>query len=187
MTHIRTGSRKLKVLVLESFWGGSHRAAAEGWAGVSEHEVVIECLPARFWKWRMRGAAFEFAKRLRGRLEKEEVDVVFATDMLDVAHLKAFLVRPIGTILYFHENQASYPPVPEETTPERDLQYVFTNLASALASDYVAFNSDFQRARFWAGMEEVLRRMPDFQPLWCLDELGLREKTVRLRPLRVHW
>ncbi|MFU8856576.1 MAG: DUF3524 domain-containing protein, partial [Deferrisomatales bacterium] len=61
---LRAGA--LRVLVLEGFWGGSHRAAAEGWARASRHAVSLEHLPARFWKWRMRGAAFELARRLRG-------------------------------------------------------------------------------------------------------------------------
>jgi hypothetical protein len=132
----------LRVVFIEPFWGGSHRATAEGWAAASHHSVTVEHLPARFWKWRMRGAAFEFARRLGQRVG--DMDVLFTTDLVDLAHLLAFLPRRPPCVLYFHENQAAYPTRPAGGAPERDLQYVFTNLASAVAADRVAFNSAYQ-------------------------------------------
>lgn len=164
---LRAGA--LRVLVLEGFWGGSHRAAAEGWARASRHAVSLEHLPARFWKWRMRGAAFELARRLRGRLDG--VDVLFATNVMDLAHLRAFLPERIPTVLYFHENQASYPSLEEEGAPEPDLSYAFTDLAGALAADRVAFNSAYQQQAFFSAMGALIRRMPDTRPRWALEEV----------------
>ncbi|MHB8765099.1 MAG: tRNA-queuosine alpha-mannosyltransferase domain-containing protein [Deferrisomatales bacterium] len=178
MTHesqLGAAESGLGVVVAEPFWGGSHRASAEGWAAVSRHRLALETLPARFWKWRMRDAAFELARRLGPRVAAGEVDLVFATDLLDLAHLKALLPRPVPCALYFHENQVSHPGRPGDPGAERDLQFAFTNLASALAADRVAFNSAFQRDAFFAGLEELLRRMPDARPLWALDQL--RGKT----------
>ncbi len=128
----------------------------------------------------MRGAAFEFSRRLGPRLK--DVDVLFATDLVDLAHLLAFLPRRVPSILYFHENQAAYPAHPEGPTPERDLQYAFTNLASALAADAVAFNSAFQQESFFGAMDALLGRMPDHRPRWALD--AVRQKS-RVLPLGV--
>ena len=139
---------------------------------------IVETLPPRFWKWRMRGAAFELAHRLERGLE--EVDVLFATDLLDLAHLRALLPRRVPAVLYFHENQVAYPGPRGAEPPERDLQYAFTNLASALAADAVAFNSNFQREAFFEALEALLRRMPDERPLWVLDELRLKSAVVPL-------
>lgn len=170
--------RRLRVALLEPFFGGSHRAAAEGWARHSRHDVRLETLPPRFWKWRMRGAALEFARRLEPRLA--EVDVVFATALLDVAQLKALLPARVPTVLYFHENQVAYPPRPGEEAAERDLQFAFTNLASALAADRVGFNSTFQREAFGEALETLLRRMPDARPLWALDAIERKTSVVPL-------
>lgn len=175
----RTG-RSLEVVLVESFWGGSHRAAAEGWARSSRHRVAVEHLPARFWKWRTRGAAFEFARRLRARVAAGAVDLVFASSLLDLAHLRAFLPRRVPAILYFHESQVGYPPRPGEEGAERDLQYAFTNLASALAADRVAFNSRYHRETFLTNTAALLRRMPDTRPLWALEEVAAKAEVVPL-------
>ncbi|MBI5446649.1 MAG: DUF3524 domain-containing protein [Deltaproteobacteria bacterium] len=170
----------LRVALLEPFWGGSHRASAEGWLRWSRHRVEVHSLPARAWKWRMRGAALALARRLGP--DARGADVLFATDLMDLAHLRALVRRRVPAMLYFHENQASYPLRPGEAPAERDLQYALTNLASALAADRIAFNSAFQRDRFFPELERVLRSMPSPKLLWTLDEL--RRKTSVL-PLGV--
>lgn len=166
------------VVLIEPYFGGSHRAAAEGWARWSRHRVAVESLPARFWKWRMRGAAFEMARRAEEKGLKP--DVWFAASTLDAAHFLALAGRRAPLVLYFHENQASYPCREGEETEERDLQYAFTDMASALAADRVAFNSAFQRDAFFEGLEEILRRMPDSRPLWALDRLRAKCAVVPL-------
>lgn len=172
----------LHVSFVEGFWGGSHRAAAEGWAARSRHRVSVAHLPARFWKWRMRGAAFTFARQLRGRVEAglPPPDLLFATNMVDLAHLRALLPHRMPAVLYFHENQASYPAPLGREVLERDLGYAFTDLASALAADQVAFNSGSQRDAFFQEMGALIRRMPDARPLWALDEVGSKSLVLPL-------
>jgi len=157
----------LQVALLESFWGGSHREAAQGWLRHTKHRVQVETLPPRFWKWRMRGAALEFARRLSA--EAMRPDVLLVTSLVDLAHLKAALAHPPPALLYFHENQAAYPERPGEPQAERDLQFAFTNLASVAAADRVAFNSAYQRRAFLEGMRQILDRMPDARPYWVLE------------------
>lgn len=48
---------QLKFLYLEPFFGGPHREFTQGWVAHSRHCIDLLTLPARFWKWRMRGAA----------------------------------------------------------------------------------------------------------------------------------
>ena len=76
-----------RILLLSPYHGGSHRAFAEGLAAASHHEFTILSLPARFWKWRMRGAALLLADRVR-RLSGT-FDLVVATDMLNLAEFRA--------------------------------------------------------------------------------------------------
>src|SRR5437867_1446485 len=73
----------LRILFLEPFDGGSHRAFARGWSARSRHRVRVETLPARFWKWRLRGAAFALAERPAVRAGR--YDAIVATSMMNAA------------------------------------------------------------------------------------------------------
>jgi len=43
--------RTLRVALVEQFFGGSHRAWAEGYARYSTHDVRLFSLPPAHWKW----------------------------------------------------------------------------------------------------------------------------------------
>ncbi len=166
----------LSVCVLEPFMGGSHLAVARGWQRTSSHSVTIEGLPARFWKWRMRGAAFEFARKVRsGELT---ADIWFAVGLMDLAHFRALVPPGVPAVLYMHECQAAYPWPGGEGPGERDLQFLITDLASAAAADWVAFNSEYLRRGFFEETVRFLRRMPDSRPLWLLEEIEGKSSVV---------
>ena len=135
------------ILLLEPFYGGSHKAFVDGLKRFSRHRVEAITLPDRFWKWRMRGAAILMAERMRSL--RPPPDVILASDMLSVADLKAFLgpaAPPI--LLYMHENQLSYPLPPLPEGGRVDHQFAFTNVTSCLAAEKVLFNSEFHREAF---------------------------------------
>ena len=63
-------SAKGCVLALEPYYGGSHRAVLDGLTDALASsdpawEVERYTLPARKWKWRMRGSAIVLAQRAR--------------------------------------------------------------------------------------------------------------------------
>src|SRR5881628_1225301 len=135
--------KTLRVLFLESFDGGSHRAFARGWAASSRHRVTVAALPPRFWKWRLRGAAFSFAEKFAGRLGR--YDAVVATSLMNAADFRAATRLAIPLIVYFHENQLSYPRPPDEPL---DHGLALAALSSAAAADAIVFNSVFDRDAF---------------------------------------
>jgi glycosyltransferase involved in cell wall biosynthesis len=155
-----------KILFLESFYGGSHQDFADGMVEHSDYQVNLITLPARFWKWRMRGAALSFYTAVP---DPREYDCVFASDLMGLADLKALWGdRCPPLVLYFHENQLSYP-VPEG---ERlDYHFGFTNITSALAADRVIFNSEFHRETFLGALPGFLRKIPEYKPMWVIDEI----------------
>jgi len=158
----------MRILFIEPYDGGSHRAFREALAARSRHEVRSLTLPARFWKWRMRGAALWFADRIRD--EELTADVVFCSDYLNVADLRGSLPAAFDTVpivLYMHENQLTYPLSPEE---EFDFHFGFTNILSCLAADSVVFNSEFHRRLFLDSLNNYLGRMPEAVPA----NIGLR-------------
>jgi len=110
----------------------------------------------------MRGGAVTLAERVRERADRgEEWDVVVASDMLDLATFRGLVgetVARLPTVVYFHENQLTYP-VREGV--ELDLHFAFTNLTTALAADEVWFNSAYHRDEWLGAMPEWLGRMPE--------------------------
>ncbi len=153
----------MRVLALNPFHGGSHRAFLEGWRQHSRHDITLLTLPDRHWKWRMRNAAVAFADQLRApQFRDVSFDVLFATDMMNLAELRGLCgpgIAALPGILYFHENQLTYPS--RGSDGERDLHFAVTNIVSALAADAVWFNSAFHRESFLAAVEELSGRLPD--------------------------
>lgn len=170
----------MHVLALEPYYGGSHAAFIDGWREYSDHTWSLHTLPAHKWKWRMRHAALTFAEAIRPVEAAAAFDVVFCTDMLNLAEFKGLAPgggRTLPTILYFHENQLTYPFRDDEP---RDLHFGFTNIISALAADAVWFNSAFHRDDFLAAADDLLRRMPDHVPMHAAE--SIRERSYVMTP-----
>lgn len=155
----------MHILALEPYYGGSHKAFLDGWSGASRHRWTLLDLPPYKWKWRMRHAAVTFADEVRRRLSQgQRWDALFCSDMLNLAEFRGLTggrIADLPTVLYFHENQLTYPVRVES---ERDYQFAMTNMTGALAAGAVWFNSAFHRDSFLAALETFLRRMPDHQP-----------------------
>ncbi len=153
---------KMRILGLEPYYGGSHKAFIDSWIEHSRHQWTLLTLPARKWKWRMRHSSMTFAEKIAG-LSESGWDVVFATDMLNLAELYGLSPQLPGipSVLYFHENQLTYP-VREES--KRDHHFVFSNILSAAAASEVWFNSAFHRDDFTGALKVFIRSLPDFRP-----------------------
>jgi len=170
----------MHILALSPFHGGSHQSFLTGWMAHSRHEFTVESLPAYKWKWRMRHSAITLATRANDRLREQPFDVLFCTDMLNLAEflgLASPRLREIPAVVYFHENQLTYP---VRNADERDLHFAFTNLTSALAADHVWFNSGFHRDQFLAALPDWLQRMPDYQPIEAVE--AIRGKSAVMPP-----
>ncbi len=163
----------MNILFLEPFYGGSHREFADGLVQHSRHRIELHTLPARFWRWRMRGAALHFARAVA---RPADYALLLVTDLMNVADLKALWGADCPPILlYVHENQLSYPKPEGE---QRDYQFAFTDIASALAADVMVFNSRYHRDAYFAVLPEVLRRMPEYEPAWIPEALAAKARVL---------
>jgi glycosyltransferase involved in cell wall biosynthesis len=162
----------MRILALEPYYGGSHKAFLDGWINKSEHNWTLLSLPAYKWKWRMRHGAIHFAEKVTKLIsESNNWDLLFCSDMLNLAEFKGLVpqnIQRLPSIAYFHENQLTYPVQIED---ERDHQFAMTNLTTALASTKVWFNSAFHRDTFIEALEKFLKQMPDYQPLETIEEI----------------
>lgn len=162
-----------RVLFVEPFYGGSHRAFLDGLVRHSGHEIVPLTLPEGEWRRRMRRGAQELAPHalaLAGSF-----DAVVATDMLDLPVFLA-LTRPrfydVPVLLFMHENQFTYPRL---RGTKFNSWFGQVNYLSAMAADLVAFNSEFHRQDFLRALD-ALARQPNnwlFEP----GVAGIRAKS----------
>jgi glycosyltransferase involved in cell wall biosynthesis len=191
----------MNILALEPYYGGSHRAFIDGLSKVSVHKWTLLTLPAHKWKWRMRHSAITFASQAAELAEKRQNwDLLFCSDMLNLAEFAALAPAEIAglpKIVYFHENQLTYPVRAED---ERDYQFAMTNLISALAADAVWFNSQFHLNLFLDALAKFLKSMPDHQPFKAIEKIQAKSsvyppgvadfparKAREPRPLHILW
>jgi glycosyltransferase involved in cell wall biosynthesis len=193
----------MRILAIEPYYGGSHKAFLDGWIDKSRHEWHVMGLSPHKWKWRMRGAAVTFAQRVNSLpAEKLDFDLIFCSSMLNLSEFLGLTRRRLAetpALLYFHENQITYPYRYEH---ERDYQFGITNITSTLAADFVWFNSKFHQKDFLEGGAKMLRKMPDNRFIWEFEEKMAQSSVEHLgtsiatyehsnpksdEPLRILW
>ena len=166
----------MRVLLVEPYYGGSHKVWANGYRDHSAHTVDLLTLPAQFWKWRMQGGAVTLARLYRELAAHPAVLLV--SEMIDLALFRALSGdadgrRPVA--LYMHENQLTYP---QNTRQRHGWQYGFINYASALAADAVYFNSGFHRRSFLEALPRMLKHFGDYHELQTVDEIERKASVL---------
>ena len=168
----------MRILYLESFYGGSHREVADALVAYSAHEIELRTLPARFWKWRMRGAGLHFAHDIDDISTYGLVvcsGLMSVADFIALARARCSSPRKLPPVLlYAHETQLAYP-APEAR--EADLHFAFTDLTNMLVADHVAFNSHTHRDAYLAALQPFLRRLPEYRPMWVRAEVERRSSV----------
>jgi glycosyltransferase involved in cell wall biosynthesis len=168
----------MNIWLVEPYYGGSHRAWADGYRTHSQHTVRLWTLPGRFWKWRMQGGAITLAKRAQGCADRP--DLIIASSMLNLPIFLTLLgdrAAGVPVALYFHENQLTYPLRPGE---KRDLHYGFIQMVSALRADAVFFNSAYHQAEFLGALPNMLKHFPDYNELWVVESLKGKSAVLPL-------
>lgn len=169
------------ILLLEPYYGGSHKAFLKGLRRHLPFNFTLVSLPARKWKMRMQLAAPWMAEkvvRLTG--QGEQFDGILCSTFIDVAALKSILagqgvVLPVG--IYFHENQFAYP---NQLNDPACHQFTALNFTSALTAEAIAFNSGYNLETFLDGVETYLNKAADMDVSFAVEEL--RKKAVVLYP-----
>lgn len=196
-TAARTPEPRLRVLALEPYYGGSHRAVLDGLVTRLEplgFTFDLLTLPPRKWKWRMRGSAITMAEEARalsgawrgqhpdgepGRPRPHAAwDVVYASTFVNLAEFVALAgeaAAGVPRIVYFHENQLLYP---NRHTAEWDYQFALTNITSALTADACLFNTRYNLDGFLAEIPGFLREFPDHRPAGVPERIAARSRVL---------
>lgn len=146
----------MNILAIETFYGGAHRAFMDGIISHSSHHYRLVTLPDELWKWRLKTGALEIAQQIDNI---HSYDLIFVTDLINLADLKALLggsTPPI--VLYYHENQHSYPP---EKGRVAEFHTRWIDFSNALTADQLLFNSHFQLNSFLDALPRFFREIPE--------------------------
>lgn len=173
---------ELRITLAEPFFAGSHREWALAWQQYSQHNINLLTLSGHHWKWRMHGGAITLAQQAQNC---DPPDVFVTTDMLNLPLFMSLMRQKwanVPVVLYFHENQLTYPwsPTDVDVQLKRDNHYSFINYSSALAADYVWFNSDYHRRSFLGSLPAFLQQFPDYKGLEQIDNIVSKSHTMPL-------
>ena len=155
-----------RVVLVEPFYGGSHRQfvdlLVEDVLAASGAEALTVTLPAKKWHWSIRTAALSISRRIPKPLPAG-CATLFASSYLNLPELLA--LRPdLGAtrkVVYFHENQLTYPTQLADKERERDFQFGWIQIMSCIVADAIAFNSAFNMHSFLGAIDGFMRRIPD--------------------------
>ncbi len=165
-----------RCLFIEPFYGGSHKAFADGLVRHSRHEYSLLTLEGAEWRKRMRRGAIELAKQATAL--EGPFDLVIATDMLDLPVFLA-LTRPrfdrTPVLFYFHENQFTYPRI---KGTKFNSWFGQVNYLSALAADAVAFNSEFHRRDFVGALRQMTQEPNNWLVAERIDDIEAKSSVL---------
>ncbi len=166
----------MHILVVDPFFGGSHKQWAEEWKKYSRHRIDIDGLLGKYWKWRMMGSAPVLVSLMK---KHTPPDLIVYSSMTNVATVKGLLPlkwQNIPSALYMHENQLVYPkPSRNGNQPKRNTELEIINVLSCLAVDRIFFNSYFHKTSFLKAIPKVLNRFPDHR--WVNQTADFEEKS----------
>jgi glycosyltransferase involved in cell wall biosynthesis len=109
-------------------------------------------------------------------------DLIFCTSMLNVAEFKGLVpseIADLPTVVYFHENQLTYP---VRHLDERDLHFGLINFSTCLAAQVSWFNSRYHLDTFMQALTETLSKMPDHD---CRQYLPSIASKAMVQPLGI--
>ncbi|MBW2658804.1 MAG: DUF3524 domain-containing protein [Deltaproteobacteria bacterium] len=171
-----------RILIIEPYYGGSHKHFLEGLQRFVAAEYTMLTLPARKWKMRMQLSAPWFVSQILAMSpEKRKFHKVLCSTFVDVSVLRALLCRLEGWnenaeyLTYFHENQFAYP---RRAGDNSFHQFTAINFNTALASDKIAFNSQFNFDSFFSGCGKLLKCAADMKLMATVEVLKGKSRIL---------
>jgi hypothetical protein len=151
------------ILLIESFYDGSHRSLIDLVHRSFSPRTALFTLPGDKWPWRARCSALLMSQVIPRDVAAWQY--LFTSSVLNLVELLALRVdlRRLKTIVYFHENDFVYPKR-NAHNEQRDFQYGYNQILTALTADRCLFNSEYNRQTFVEQLAPFLHRMPSPKP-----------------------
>lgn len=133
-----------KILIIEPFYGGSHKALIETLITCKYFSLVSGCcksfvdftgnnirytlvtMSAKKWHWRARCGAFQIFQKIP---EVTSEQILFCSSVLNLSELLGLRsdLQKLKKVVYFHENQLIYP---VQEIKSRDIQYAYNQITT---------------------------------------------------------
>ena len=173
----------MNIIYIEPYLANSHQSWYQGLKKHSKHSFDILSLPANKWKWRMHGGAITLANMFNEL--KTKYDLIICSDFLNLPVFRSLTINNIKQtpiVIYFHENQASYPwpSNDKDVQLERDFHYYYINQTSSLCSSWNFFNSEYHLNSYIEGLSKYLSKMPDYKNKKTLDMIISKSSVLHL-------
>lgn len=166
----------MRILVIEPYYKGSHKAFLDGLVSYTGHEIQTVTISDRSAKWRMHGDSVRLAEQVM-RMD-HSFDLLLVSSMVNLPAFVA-LTNPrfahIPKVVYMHENQITQPIPPGE---QRDMTFCYINYLSVLAADQVIFNSQFQKDDFINALPAFLNRYADGGYLYTIERILKKSRIM---------
>ena len=173
---------KPAVLLLSAYKSDSHASWVK-WLtqNLAADWRVLE-LPGRYFRWRIRGNPLSWLDELPPLLTGWQPDRILATSMVDIGTIKGLFpqLAAVPVTYYFHENQFAYP---QGDGQHNSVDPQMVQLYGALTADECVFNSQFNRETFLAGVDALLKKLPDCKPSGLLARI---QPKCRVLPVPVN-
>jgi len=171
-----------KILILEPYYGGSHKLFLDGLSSNIKADYTFLTLPARKWKMRMQLSALWFVQQIQELpLEKRKFDLVICSTFVDLALLRSLLSmnswwnQKTPMVVYFHENQFSYP---GQIADPQINQFTSINFTTALSADSLAFNSNYNFNCFIKGINRYLKKATDMTFSTVVESIKQKSRVI---------
>ena len=166
------------LVIIEMFCGGSHKQLIQHLLSLAPDTTLLT-LSDKKWHWRARCGALQLLPQLQ--TISRPVTTLFMTSVGSLPEVVGLCpqLRDARKVLYFHENQLVYPTQGER---ERDYQFGYNQIMSALMADLILFNSSYNLTSFLGTVDSFLNKMPDYKPKG-VAELIRRKSEVLYFPV----
>ncbi|CAF0979386.1 unnamed protein product [Adineta ricciae] len=148
------------ILLIEAFYDGSHRCLIDLLHRTLSPRSILVTLPGTKWPWRARCSALILADKIPTN-ETGSLKYLFTSSIVNLSELLSLRtdLRSLKTIVYFHENEFAYPKQNEQQE-QRDFQYGYNQILTALVADVCLFNSFYNLNTFLDKLGPFLNRIP---------------------------
>ncbi len=154
---------RMDVILVVPWYGGSHRAWADGLVAASSHRIRLVTHPALHWRWRFQGGPVTLAAALASEIDRGgRPDCVVVSSLTDVASLIGLARRKLGGVpvaMYLHETQGAYPRTSGARREPIDEPAVLAEWRGLCAVDVAWVSSPFLLGALRSSMERVLDRV----------------------------
>ena len=165
------------IIFIEPFYDGSHRTLIDLLHQTFINRSILIKLPGTKWQWRARCSALIISQEIPEN-NNQTIKYLFTSSILNLSELISLRMDlcHLKKIIYFHENDLIYPKQ-NDKQEQRDYQYGYNQILSALVADLCLFNSDYNRTSFLENLGPFLHRIPSPKPNTDLIRQNIEKKS----------